>query len=429
MTTRVKINPKSQMRKLLSGDLDFHDGASNHRGHSLHAFAAKFPPQLPHLFISQLTGPSDVVLDPMMGSGTALVEAVALGRNALGFDIDPLAVRISHAKTTLNSRDLENAEQDVVARSQQILEDGDTVESEIQSRFDGDTRKFIDYWFLPETQRELMALVLAIEEVSSTDLRRLLELTFSSIIVTKSGGVSRAMDLAHGRPHRVDSKTPRNAITQFDRKLRQNLSYFAKQGFVSPVDVKAQPMMGDARALPLADGAVDFIVTSPPYANAIDYMRAHKFSLVWLGRSTRSLTKKRSKYIGAERVADVDSLELPESSENTISSLSEMDATKAKILRRYFSEMGQAISEMFRVLRSGRAAVLVVGTSTMRGLDVQTHRCLADIAAQAGFDVVGIGARKLDRNRRMMPVSRVANSGSVIERRMHEEHVIGLWKP
>jgi len=84
---------------------------------------------------------------------------------------------------------------------------------------------------------------------------------------------------------------------------------------------------------------------------------------------------------------------------------------------------------MFRVLRSGRAAVLVVQTPTMRGLDVQTHRCLADIAYQSGFEVVRIGTRKLDGNRRMMPVSQIANSDSRIERRMHNEHVIGLWKP
>ncbi len=30
---------------------------------------------------------------------------------------------------------------------------------------------------------------------------------------------------------------------------------------------------------------------------------------------------------------------------------------------------------------------------------------------------------------RRMPVSRIANSESGIERRMHNEHVIGLWKP
>ena len=368
-------------------------------------------------------------MDPMMGSGTALVEAAALGRNALGFDIDPLAVRISQAKTTLNPRDLENPEHDVVSRSRQILEDSDAVESAIESRFDGDTKKFIDYWFLPETQRELIALVLAIEEIVESGLKRMLELTLSSVIVTKSGGVSRAIDLAHGRPHRVDSKVPRNAIQQFERKLRQYFLYLSDQDGQSPVEAMAQPIMGDARALPLTGKVVDLIVTSPPYANAIDYMRAHKFSLVWLGRSTADLSRKRATYIGAERIADPNSTGLPESSERIISSLSELDSTRARVLRRYFSEMAEAISEMFRVLRVGRAAMLVVGTSTMRGLDVQTHRCLADIADQAGFDVVGIGTRKLDRNRRMLPVSRVANAASTIERRMHHEYIIGLWKP
>jgi hypothetical protein len=90
--------------------------------------------------------------------------------------------------------------------------------------------------------------------------------------------------------------------------------------------------------------------------------------------------------------------------------------------------MARATSEMFRVLRRDAAAVIVVGTSTVRGLDVQTHTCLAEIAASAGFDVVGIGRRTLDRNRRMLPVSRVRRADSTIERRMHEEHVIGLWK-
>ncbi len=152
------------------------------------------------------------MLDPMMGSWTALFEAATLGRRGLGYDIDPLAVRITQAKTMLNTCDLNDEKCDVVGQSRRLLQDTDLVESAIQSRFDDDTKKFIDYWFLLDTQRELMTLVLTIEKIADSGLRRILELTFSSIIVTKSGGVSRAMDLAHGRPHRVNSKTPRNAI-------------------------------------------------------------------------------------------------------------------------------------------------------------------------------------------------------------------------
>jgi hypothetical protein len=65
----------------------------------------------------------------------------------------------------------------------------------------------------------------------------------------------------------------------------------------------------------------------------------------------------------------------------------------------------------------------------MRGIDVQTHHCLADIASSSAFDVVGITQRTLDRNKRMMPARFGKKSDSMIEQRMHEEYVIGLLKP
>ena len=65
----------------------------------------------------------------------------------------------------------------------------------------------------------------------------------------------------------------------------------------------------------------------------------------------------------------------------------------------------------------------------MRGMNVETHHCLADIAAELGFDVVGVVQRILDRNKRMMPARFGQKTDSMIEQRMHEEYVIGLLKP
>ena len=48
--------------------------------------------------IRHLSNPGDLVLDPMVGSGTTLVEAVRLRRRAVGCDIDPLARMIAGAK-------------------------------------------------------------------------------------------------------------------------------------------------------------------------------------------------------------------------------------------------------------------------------------------------------------------------------------------
>ena len=61
--------------------------------HSLHeiSYRACFKPQLPCFFIKRLTDPGDVVFDPFMGRGTALLEAVLLGRDVLGNDINPLS--------------------------------------------------------------------------------------------------------------------------------------------------------------------------------------------------------------------------------------------------------------------------------------------------------------------------------------------------
>src|SRR3972149_9088370 len=89
---------RDRFRQLLLGDLDFHGKNSTYSSHAIHAFPAKFPPQLPRIFIENLTEPNDIVLDPMMGSATALLEALLLGRRGIGVDIDPLALRIGHAK-------------------------------------------------------------------------------------------------------------------------------------------------------------------------------------------------------------------------------------------------------------------------------------------------------------------------------------------
>jgi hypothetical protein len=91
--------------------------------------------------------------------------------------------------------------------------------------------------------------------------------------------------------------------------------------------------------------------------------------------------------------------------------------------------MKSVLTEMYRVLRSDSVAIVVVGTSVMRNIDVQTHYCLADIAAEVGFDVVGIAQRVLDRNKRMMPARFGKKTDSMIEQRMHEEYVLGLVKP
>ncbi|MER7471239.1 DNA methyltransferase [Micromonospora sp. NPDC000018] len=59
---------------------------------------------LPHLAahaISSYTAPGDLVLDPMCGSGTTLVEAMHLGRQGIGIDIEPRFTDLAAANVAL----------------------------------------------------------------------------------------------------------------------------------------------------------------------------------------------------------------------------------------------------------------------------------------------------------------------------------------
>ncbi len=405
------------------------------------------------------------MLDPMMGSGTTVLEAYLLNRKAIGFDIDPLALLLTQVKVC--PLDIAEARRTghciIEAAEAELAQERTGLTQRLEQRWNSKTKEFVDYWFYPGTQVELLALVEAIEQIPDFRLRSFFELALSAIIITKSGGVSLALDLAHTRPHRakvitdksghilegvsdVESVTTKSTQAAekasaraafLTKKLRSPMEEFRRrylqniEGLSFLRDARYQPRLqfGNARGLALEDSSVDLIVTSPPYAsNAIDYMRAHKFSLVWLGHSISTLGETRKRYIGGESITDVDFVKLPEYSANIVEEMGGLDARKGRVLHRYYSEMTGSLREMFRVLRPGRAAIVVVGSSEMRGVDTQTGKCLAEIGRSIGFEVPKIGVRQLDRNRRMMPAGTNRNPKSQIQKRMHEEFVIGFLK-
>jgi hypothetical protein len=288
----------------------------------------------------------------------------------------------------------------------------------------------VDYWFDWQTQLELVALLREIEAVREPAIKDFLRLVFSAIIITKSGGVSLAWDLAHTRPHKLKQgvgKTYKPALKEFRKRLLKNTA--SLEGVtINPKGTFVQ--FGNAEVLPLKSDNVDLLFTSPPYAsNAIDYMRAHKFSLVWFGSRIDDLTNLRAQYIGGEKVTSYPFVNMPPATQRIVDAITSVDKKKGLALLRYYSEMSKVLAEAYRVLKPGKAAVFVVGSSLMRGIDSRTQDCLGEIGMALGFELAGIGARRLDRDRRMMPARSGKGSASQIEVRMHEEFVVALVKP
>jgi DNA modification methylase len=439
--------------EMLDQDLDFHNEGSLYASHNYHSFPAKFPPQLPRLFIDGLTQPGDVILDPMMGSGTTVVEAILAERRAIGFDIDPLSVLLSRVKVTaLDKMEVAQIGTQILERATMATQTPRQLEEQLESAWDTKTKEFVNYWFAHETQVELLALVNEIQNVTHHGIRDFLQIVFSSIIITKSGGVSLAFDLAHTRPHlakiaysttgklllgsenlnsdssRVKflTKILRSPLDEFKKRLERNLASLPS---ISNRAFPPEVQYGDAQQIPLHDASVDLIVTSPPYiSNAIDYMRAHKFSLVWFGYPISELSRARQQYIGGESTTDVAFAYLPSATQRLVAKIAEEDEKKSLAVHRYYSEMTRVLGEIYRVLKPGRVAVMVVGTSIVKGIDTEINACLSEIGQSVGFEVPAVGTRNLDRDRRMLPASMKVDRTSQIQQRMHEEFVIGFYK-
>ena len=68
--------------------------------HNLYKYPARFAPEFARAVIKTFSQPGDLILDVFQGGGTSLIEAIALGRRAIGYDISQLACFLARTKTT-----------------------------------------------------------------------------------------------------------------------------------------------------------------------------------------------------------------------------------------------------------------------------------------------------------------------------------------
>jgi hypothetical protein len=71
--------------------------------HGFYKYPARFSPAFARAAIETFTNHGDLCLDPHVGGGTTLVEALVAGRNAIGVDISELAEFVAKVKSTVFS--------------------------------------------------------------------------------------------------------------------------------------------------------------------------------------------------------------------------------------------------------------------------------------------------------------------------------------
>lgn len=169
----------------------------------------------------------------------------------------------------------------------------------------------------------------------------------------------------------------------------------------------------DARELPLDDNSIDLVFTSPPYATALDYPRAHFLSVAWmqkrLGLDLDEYKANGATYIGSERGRIGKQFIMDEKisafslTQQTLLKLAETDIRQANLIHRYFVDMNIVLGEISRVLKLGSSAIIVVCPSHIRKVEIQTHKLLTEIAEISGLKLKEERTRTINGNKRILP--------------------------
>ncbi len=362
--------------------------------HGIHKFPAKFFPELPRYLLKRYSNPNDMILDPMCGSGTVILESLLNKRRSIGFDIDPMAQMISKAKTTPISRySLHKIWNDLRRRIDEFIRTGYSPTIP--------TFNYRDNWFKPHILNELGVIKDAIELIfayeKSPAIKTFFLVLFSSIV----------RDVSNADPH-----CTRTVIRQ---DLRKDLPKgVAIEKFKQVVELQLGSMMefhaklneidwhppfivgGSATDICLRSESIDLAITSPPYINAVDYPRTHQLEMYWLGLAPDGpLSKMKRKYIGTETVYSEEYSELrttPYDGLNEIlSNIYETDPRRSYIVYKFFEDMMKQLQETYRVLKTGARYCIAIGNNVIREVRVKSHDILSEIATS---DAVGFN---LDR--------------------------------
>lgn len=365
--------------------------------HGIHKFPAKFFPELPRYLIRKYSNKDDLVLDPMCGSGTTILEAILEGRNAIGTDIDPIAEIVSKTKTTpINPTTLDKCRRIIF---KEILKKVATGYKPQIPEFN-----YRDCWFEPFVLRELAIIKESVDSIKANgyskkeadNLHRFFNVVFSSIV----------RDVSNADPHctrTVIRKKLKKNIDEWDTTLHF-LSSAEKQidhmgefynrckALSTKPEVKIKRI--DARNTELPVESVSLAVTSPPYVNAVDYPRTHQLELYWLGLINGTpLSEMKRNYIGTETVYRREYDEMQQSGypklDKLVSDIYQIDPRRAFIVFKFFKDMEANLKEVYRVLKKEGRYCIVIGNNTIRGHEVLSQEIMTEIATSnnIGFEL------------------------------------------
>ena len=337
------------------------------------------------------TLPELPVLDPFCGTGTTLLTCAELGIPCATLDVNPFLVWLARAKTAqYSANSLRRADALVAAMSRAALARGNAPWLPALYQIE-------KWWGKPALHALGRAFAVLQHSDADTAARDLAKLSFCRSLIT-SANVSfghQSMSFAQAA-----SKTP--SAARVSTGLREAFTPIAKAASVALPKSPRRVHLGDARTVAkhVTSSAFGTVVTSPPYANRMSYVRELRPYMYWLGYleqasdageldwqaigGTWGSATSRVAAWQSERKSPLDGLDV------ITSKIARHSDVLARYVGKYFVDMLLHVQSLSGVVARGGQVHYVVGNSKFFDVVLPVERIFAEIFELCGFRAASI---------------------------------------
>ena len=332
------------------------------------------------------------ILDPFCGTATTALSAAYHGHEGVTTDINPFLVWFGRVKTTRYS--------DVAVASTRRACDRalDAVKRDAVQPVTPPPIHNIGRWWCSEALEFLCMLRAGIDEQSDRDSpeQDLLMVAFCRTLIELSNAAFNHQSMSFKDARQLSISLDIDVSEVFREDTR-----FVLRGAADNPRGAATVVSGDARQLPdVVDGPFDLVITSPPYANRMSYIRELRPYMYWLGflDSGRAAGELDWSAIGGtwgvatsrlnEWQPSPDAFVQPmlEASLDGIAHHSNKNGRiLANYVARYFEDLWKHLNSLIPLLDDGSELHYIIGNSTFYGVLLPVEKILADMLERLGF--------------------------------------------
>lgn len=335
------------------------------------------------------------IFDPFSGTGTTAVSAAYHGHEGVTTDINPFLVWFGQAKAAYYKASTLAATRHACGRAIELVKRHGVTPCPRPPIHN------IERWWSPDALAFLTTLRAAIDGVSQEKSaeRNLLLIAFCRTLISLSNASFNHQSMSFKSDEQVAL-----AIDLDMAGIYSNDVAFVLNGAADNPDGTATIVLGDARNVAASvDGLFDLVVTSPPYANRMSYIRELRPYMYWLGflSSGRDAGEldwtaiggtwgiATSRLIGWERPTEKFAMPMLDTVLDSIAhSDNKNGAILANYVAKYFDDMWAHFQSLTPVLARGAELHYIVGNSTFYGALLSVELIYAEMLKRLGFEAI-----------------------------------------